>query len=99
MQQQLRVDTAGVEAMASRWGASAGELSSTTAPAGLGLSCQASAAAVNAAHADITAFTAALAARVGVAATHVAEADTRYIASEADSANELAALASPANAV
>ena len=66
---------------------------------GLGLSCQASAAAVNAAHADITAFTAALAARVGVAATHVAEADTRYIASEADSANELAALASPANAM
>ena len=66
---------------------------------GLGLSCQASAAAVNAAHADITAFTAALAARVGVRATHVAEADTRYIASEADSANELAALASPANAV
>jgi hypothetical protein len=99
MQQQLRVDTAAVEAMASRWGASAGELGATTAPAGLGLSCQASAAAVNAAHADITAFTAALAARVGVRATHVAEADTRYIANEADSSNELAALASPANAV
>jgi hypothetical protein len=63
------------------------------------LSCQASAAAVNAAHADITAFTAALAARVGVRATHVAEADTRYIANDADSSNELAALASPANAV
>ncbi len=47
--------------MATRWGASAGELSATPAPAGLGLSCQPSAAAVNAAHAEITAFTTALA--------------------------------------
>jgi hypothetical protein len=58
------------------------------APAGLGLSGQASARAVNAAHADITAFTAALVARVGARATHVVEADTRYFASEADSAHQ-----------
>jgi len=57
--QQLRVDTAALQAMASRWGASVGELSETAAPAGLGLSCQASAGAVSAAHADVTAFTAA----------------------------------------
>jgi hypothetical protein len=93
MPQQLRVDTVGVPAMASRWGASADELGETTAPAGLGLSCQSSAAAVNAAHADITAFTAALATRVGARATHVTDANSRYIANEADSAQELAAVA------
>jgi hypothetical protein len=92
MPQQLRVDTVGVQAMAGRWDASAGELSETVAPNGFGLSCQPSAAAVNAAHADITAFTAALATRVSVRATHVAEADTRYITNEADSATELAAV-------
>ena len=81
--QLLRVDTAGVRAMATRWVASVGELNATVAPAGIGLSCQASAAAVNAAHADIMAFTAALAARVGTRATHVAEADARYLANEA----------------
>jgi hypothetical protein len=50
---------------------------------------------VNAAHADITAFTTALATRVGTHAIRVAEADTHYLANEADSANELAAAARP----
>jgi len=81
--------------MAAGWGASAGKLNVTAAPAGLGLSCQASAAAVNAAHADVTAFTAALATRVGTRATRVVEASNRYIANEADSANEMAAVAHP----
>jgi hypothetical protein len=99
MQQQLRVDTVGVQAMASRWGASADELHGTMAPAGLRLSCQASVTAVNAAHADITAFTAALATRVSGRATHVAEADTRYIANEADSAKKLAAAGHPVTGV
>jgi hypothetical protein len=54
------------------------------------LVCQASATAVNAAHADITAFTVALATRVENRATHVAEADTRYIANETGSTTELA---------
>ena len=99
MQQQLRLDTAGVQAMATRWGVSVGELDETVAPAGLGLSCQASAAAVNAAHADTTAFTAALAARVASRATHIAEAGTRYIADETSSANELAAVAHPVTGV
>jgi hypothetical protein len=90
MQQELRVDTAGIQAMATRWGASVGELTATVAPVRLGLSCQASATAVNAAHADITAFTVALATRVENRATHVAEADTRYIANETGSTTELA---------
>ncbi len=99
MQQQLHVDTAGVQAMASRWGASVDELTAAVAPAGRGLSCQASAAAVNAAQADVTAFTAALAARVGIRAAHVADADSRYIANEVDSADQLAAVAHPVNRV
>jgi hypothetical protein len=70
-----------------------GELNTAAAPSGLGLSCQASAAAVDAARADIAAFAAALAARVGTRATHVTEADTRYLANEADAAKELTAVA------
>jgi hypothetical protein len=93
--QELRVDTAALQAMASRWGASVGELRETAAPAGLGLSCQASAGAVRVAHADVTAFTSALAARVGIRATSVAEADSRYIANEANSANEVAGVIPP----
>ena len=91
--QLLRVDTAGVQAMATRWGASVGELNAAVAPTGFGLSCQASAAAVETAHADIAAFAEALATRVGTRATHVAEADTGYIANEADAANEMSAVA------
>jgi hypothetical protein len=94
--QTLRVDTAGVQAMAARWGASAGDLDQTAAPTGLGLSCQVSAAAVDAAHVDVATFTAALAARVGERATGVAKADTSYLAQEAASATALAALAPPA---
>jgi hypothetical protein len=99
VQQTLRVDTAGVQAMAVRWGASVGILDETVAPEGLGLSCQASAAAVDAAHVDVAAFTAGLAARVGVRATGVAQADTHYLAQEAVSATELAALAPPVTSV
>jgi hypothetical protein len=95
VQQTLRVDTAGVQAMAARWDASVGDLDATIAPAGLGLSCQVSAAAVNAAHVDVAAFTAGLAARVGVHATGVAQADSCYLAQEATSASELAAVAPP----
>jgi hypothetical protein len=93
MQRLLSVDTVALRAMAIRWGASAGELTATAAPGGLGLSCQASAAAVGVAHADVTAFTATLAARVGGRATDVVEADSRYIVNEADSSNEMAVVA------
>jgi hypothetical protein len=47
VQQELRVDTAGVHAMAARWGASVGDLNETAAPTGLGFSCQTSVASVN----------------------------------------------------
>jgi hypothetical protein len=90
--QLLRVDTAGVQAMATRWAASVGELRETVVPAGTGLSWQASAAAVTAAHADVTAFSVALATRVGGHATRVGEADAGYLATEADAANAMAAV-------
>ncbi len=87
MQRQVRVDSGGLQAIAARWGASVSDLDTTAAPAGRGWSCQASAAAVTAAHADVTAFTSALGARVGTRAANVVEADTRYIANEADAAD------------
>lgn len=93
--QTLRVNSPGVEAMAARWSASVDELDDTLAPAGLGLSCQVSAVAVDTAHADVTAFTAGLAARVGLHATGVVNADNRYLAQEAASAGALAAVAPP----
>jgi hypothetical protein len=95
VQQKLRVDTAGVQAMASGWGACVGELQALTAPAGAGLSSQPSAIAVNAAHAEVTAFTEALAVRVDTRATHAAYADGRYIANETQSANELTTVVRP----
>ena len=91
--QLLRVDTAGVQAMATRWAASGGELNATVAPAGLGVSCQASAAAVAAAHVDVTAFTASLAARVGTRSAHVGVADAGYVANEADAVDQMVAVA------
>lgn len=90
MGDQLRVDVAGLQTMAARWGAL--DAGSATLPTGLGLSCQASAAAVDAAHAEVTAFTEALAARVGDHSTHVVAADNVYAANEAGSAGELASL-------
>jgi hypothetical protein len=91
--QELRVDSAGLQAMATRWDSAVGELHATADSGGAGLACQASAAAVSAAHADVSAFTAALAERLGGHATHVAEADAHYLANEAESSNELAAVA------
>lgn len=93
VQPTLRVDTAGVQAMASRWGASVDDIKVVASPAESGLSCQLSAAAVSAAHGEVTAFTAALATRVGTHAAHAAEADARYIANESRSADQLAAVA------
>lgn len=90
--QLVRVDAAGLQAMATRWVASAGELQASTAPTGSGLPCQASAVAVNVAHADVTTFNAALASRVRAQATRVTEADGRYTLNEADSADEMAAV-------
>jgi hypothetical protein len=75
VQSTLRVDTSAVQTMATRWAASVADLDDTVAPAGVGFSCQVSAAEVNAAHVDVAAFTARLAARVGSHATRAAEVD------------------------
>jgi hypothetical protein len=93
--QTFRVDTAGVQTMAARWGASVGDLDDLVPPAGPGLSGQVSAAAVHAAHVDVAAFTAGLAARVSARATGVADVDSGYLAQEAASAAALAAVAPP----
>jgi hypothetical protein len=90
--EQLRVDTAALQVMAAGWGTSAGELIEPAAPAGLTSSSQPSAAAVHAAHADVAIFTADLAARIDMRAQHVTDANTHYIAHDAHSVSELAAL-------
>ncbi|MCV7027609.1 hypothetical protein [Mycobacterium sherrisii] len=97
--QELRVDTAALQAMSSQWGASAYQLTETPVPTVLGLSGQASAGAVNVAHADVGAFIAGLTARIGTRAAQVTEADGLYIANEAGSANEIAAVTPPVTGV
>ena len=89
------MDTGVVHAMAARWGASVGDLSETVAPTGLGLSCQTSAAAVDAAHVGVAAFTAGLASRVGERATGVVQADLSYLFQEAASTASVAAVFQP----
>ncbi|BBZ45847.1 hypothetical protein [Mycobacterium parmense] len=91
--QPLRVDTAAVRAMATRWGAAAGELSETVTPAEAGLSCQPSAAAVSAAHAEVAAFIASLAGRVGAHSARVGVADSGYLANEADAVDQMLVVA------
>ena len=80
--------------MADRWHAQAAELGCEP-PSSSGLSGQASAAVVNRGHADIAVATAVLSGRVRTTAAKVAEADTRYVANEANSADQLAAVARP----
>lgn len=89
----MHVDSGAVRAMAARWGVLVGGLDATTAPTGLGLSCQPSAAAVDCAHVEVGVFTAGLAAQVRARAIGVGQADTRYVANEAESATDFAAVA------
>jgi hypothetical protein len=69
-----------------------GDLNETVAPTGLGLSCQTSVAAVDAAHGDVAAFTAGLASRVGDRAADVVQADLSYLFQEAASTAAVAAV-------
>ncbi|WP_242660690.1 hypothetical protein [Mycobacterium kubicae] len=92
MAEQLRVDTVGVRVMSGRWETLAGDLNDVVAPGCSGLSCQTSAVAVSAAHADVAAFRAALVGRMRARASQVAEADAGYVANEAGSAGNLAAV-------
>jgi hypothetical protein len=96
MKPVLRVDSAGIQVMAGRWQALAGDLGAGSRPgADLGLSCQPSAAAMNAGHADVMAGTAVLAARLLAGTTRVAAANAGYAANEADAAATLGAVAEP----
>jgi hypothetical protein len=92
---EMRVATAALEAMATRWATTAGELTASQPLTALEMSTQPSAAAVSAAHADVALFTAGLATRVDMRANHVAGANTRYVDGEERSANELSALLEP----
>ena len=94
MESALRVDTAGLQAIASRWRAFAGDLNGG-GEFGLvpGLPCQPTAAAMNAGHADVTAGTALLAGRLLAGVARVVEADRGYTANEADSAAMLSLVA------
>lgn len=84
VQQMLRLDSAGVQAMATRSAVFAADLNETVAPTELGFSCQPSATAVNAAHVDVTGFTTRLAAQMSTRATDVTETDTRQRDPSAD---------------
>jgi hypothetical protein len=100
MQPILHVDTDAVQVMASRWRALARDLGSGCEPGtGWGLPHQASAAAMNAGHVDVTAGTAVLAARLLDEATRVAATDTRFAANESDSAARLAMVVDPVSVV
>lgn len=88
----LRVDTAGLHAMAERWGGVTDDLAGTVAPAGLGLSCQSSAAAVDAAHSEVATVIAGLTSRVGGHAARVVDDNTSYLAQDAASTDAMTGL-------
>jgi hypothetical protein len=89
--ENLRVDVAGMQALAGRTQGLADELVVETAP-GLGVSGWSSAAAVNAVHAAATATGDALAARTQTTAAKIAAATARFAAHEASSSDELASV-------
>lgn len=95
MQQILRVDSVGVQVMATRWATFAGDLNAAATPTVLGLSCQSSAVAVSDAHAEVAAFTRVLTTRVSACAAQVTQADASYVANVTRSANQLASVVRP----
>ena len=100
MEHQLHVDTAAVQVMAGRWQALAADLSACREPEAMsGLACQASAAAVNVGHADVTAGTVALAARLREGAAQVVAANARFAGHESDSAASLSKVVYPVREV
>lgn len=78
--------------MATRWAVLMDGLTDTVATTGPDSSWQPSAAAVNGAQVDIAAFTAGLAAQVSARVAGVDQASTGYVANEAESATDLAAV-------
>lgn len=84
----LKASAAGLQQHAAACAAAAGELE-TTAPVVSGLASQATAAVVQALHADVDAAAAALVARMGATAAKVAEAASSYEQHEVGAADEL----------
>jgi hypothetical protein len=89
----LRVAPEELLRIASGWHGLGAELVTPPVPSGLGLSCQASAAAVNALHAGAAAAGEAFAARTLFTALKTAAASLAYISNEADSKDILDAIA------
>jgi hypothetical protein len=87
----LRVATNDLLAAANRWHGLSAELGGA-APSEVGLSCQASAAAVNAVHAGVAAAGAEFAERTQVTAVKTAAAGTAYASNEANSSALLGAI-------
>lgn len=90
-----RVDVGGVQALAGRTEGLADELVGGSAPTELGASGWSCSAAVNPVHAAATTTTDALAARTQTTAPKIAAADASFVAREASSAAELAAVGKP----
>lgn len=90
--EKLRVATDQLLTTANDWHGLTGELLTTASPSGLGLSCQASAAAVNAVHAGVAAAGEAFAARTQITAVKTAAASFAYTSTEADSQDLLDAI-------
>ncbi|WP_373234967.1 hypothetical protein [Mycobacterium marinum] len=88
----LRAATEDIRSIARLWHIQSAGLG-VDPPRSAGLPCQSPAAAVNAAHAAITIAAASLKGRVQASATKVAQANTAYLANEAKSAAQIAAVA------
>jgi hypothetical protein len=95
----IQADVDGLRVMAGRFGAVAGQVALGVAPAGVGLVCQATSAAVSAVHTGAGAAAAALAARVQATSVRVLTGASAHAVREADSAAALGALAPPMTAV
>jgi hypothetical protein len=93
MDHDLHIDIDAVQVTAGRWQALAADLSACRDPEAMsGLACQASVAAVNFGHGDVTAGTVALAARIREGAAQVVAANARFARHESDSAASLSAV-------
>ena len=91
MDDELRVGVDDLGAAANRFEATAGELVGG-ASAGAGLSCQTSAAAVQAVHADAATTRAALAARMESTGIKVGAANATYVEQEVESTTRIRGL-------
>lgn len=88
----VRVNVDDLRVTAARYEASSAELAGGAPAIGAGLSCQPSAAAVQAVHAGAATVLAVAAARAVDTGTGIAEADTCYVGTEVESVAQVRAL-------